>query len=464
MKSKIFIILLLSIFMIGLTSASTCPSNIGVCDETKVFQNSIIYGGGNTYITYNGSSYNATYNMWAYNQTFNSTGYAQYQFANNNFNGSGNLTTTGIGTFGELNSDNLSLSQDNGIKYNNTFLISMKNKTIRSFYVDPKGRVAIGDFPAAALIPANGYLDSGINLYTSKVQYADPSDGSTTFRFYVDTGTYHDSKFQSARLYDSAFQFATPASATNQGFTIRGAGSASLGDKFGFWTDYPDDWFDVHTDSTFEGYTKLMNNVVVGDGNILGTEMLTNGAFTGNANNWILATGNWSYTSNAVNQVGDGNGALVQNSTSMISNITIGNTYKLQFTITNWAPTSSQNGRLNISAGGTQLPPISTDGIKTLYFTAVESNTNLSFISTGTTPRLTIDSISLKQVTGGNATIIGDLKVGNSLNVTGNVTINNLLQLQTMILPSCSSTYKNNIGANATGTYGCNSTNWIKIF
>lgn len=39
---------------------------------------------------------NFTYN---YNQTFNSTGYAKYQFLNNNFNGSGNFTTTGFGTF-----------------------------------------------------------------------------------------------------------------------------------------------------------------------------------------------------------------------------------------------------------------------------------------------------------------------------------------------------------------------------
>ena len=50
------------------------------------------------------STYNATYDKWAYNQTFNSTGYAQYQFTNNNFNGTGNITTTQYGFFGWLGS------------------------------------------------------------------------------------------------------------------------------------------------------------------------------------------------------------------------------------------------------------------------------------------------------------------------------------------------------------------------
>lgn len=50
------------------------------------------------------------------------------------------------------------------------------------------------------------------------------------------------------------------------------------------------------------------------------------------------------------------------------------------------------------------------------------------------------------------------------LNSTGNATIGSLLKLQTMVLPTCSSTYLNSIGANATGTYGCNSTDWVKIF
>ena len=51
------------------------------------------------------STYNSTYATWAYNQTFNSTGYAQYQFINNNFNGSGNITAGG-GTFiGKVGAD-----------------------------------------------------------------------------------------------------------------------------------------------------------------------------------------------------------------------------------------------------------------------------------------------------------------------------------------------------------------------
>jgi len=47
-------------------------------------------------------------------------------------------------------------------------------------------------------------------------------------------------------------------------------------------------------------------------------------------------------------------------------------------------------------------------------------------------------------------------------NLTSNlVNVTTLLKLNTMVLPTCSATYKNNIGANATNIYMCNSTCWI---
>lgn len=46
----------------------------------------------------------------------------------------------------------------------------------------------------------------------------------------------------------------------------------------------------------------------------------------------------------------------------------------------------------------------------------------------------------------------------------GNTSITGLMKLNTITLPTCSATYKNMIGANATATYGCNSTAWVRLF
>ncbi len=50
-----------------------------------------------------------------------------------------------------------------------------------------------------------------------------------------------------------------------------------------------------------------------------------------------------------------------------------------------------------------------------------------------------------------------------SENVSASVTIENLLQLSSIILPACSSSYDGNIGRNSTGIYYCNSTAWKNI-
>jgi len=48
--------------------------------------------------------------------------------------------------------------------------------------------------------------------------------------------------------------------------------------------------------------------------------------------------------------------------------------------------------------------------------------------------------------------------------IVGNASVTGLLALKSITLPACSSTYLNMIGANATGTYGCNSSTWVRLF
>jgi hypothetical protein len=50
------------------------------------------------------------------------------------------------------------------------------------------------------------------------------------------------------------------------------------------------------------------------------------------------------------------------------------------------------------------------------------------------------------------------------LTIVGNTSVTGLLQLKTIAIPTCSATLKNMIAANATGTYGCNSTVWVRLF
>jgi hypothetical protein len=73
-----------------------------------------------------------------YNQTYHNK--ADYQFTNNNFNGSGNFVTSGIGTFNNILSNGLNTNESNMLligNINNTNFISSANGTIATIYSRP---------------------------------------------------------------------------------------------------------------------------------------------------------------------------------------------------------------------------------------------------------------------------------------------------------------------------------------
>ena len=58
----------------------------------------------------------------------------------------------------------------------------------------------------------------------------------------------------------------------------------------------------------------------------------------------------------------------------------------------------------------------------------------------------------------------GEVDFKKAVEFESNITLETLLKLTPMNLPTCDSTNKNSIGANATGTYGCDGSAWVRIF
>lgn len=117
------------------------------------------------------------------------------------------------------------------------------------------------------------------------------------------------------------------------------------------------------------------------------SEQLTNGTFTGNANDWTLASG-WAYNSNAVDKNAGGTGTLAHNTFAAVA----GHTYRLTYVISNWTAGSVQprigsQGGASVGANGTYAELI------TAYDTA-----GFSFTPTDDA-RLTVDNVSIRDVT-----------------------------------------------------------------
>ena len=128
-------------------------------------------------------------------------------------------------------------------------------------------------------------------------------------------------------------------------------------------------------------------------GSTLGSEKMTNGTFTGNANGWSVGSG-WAYSSNTVVHSSNGTAVLSQTSGSMVSTVIIGETYSLSYTISGWSV-----GTVTPTIGGVTLTARSADGTYNEKFVAV-STTALVFTPSNTA-RFTIDTVTLKKVTGG---------------------------------------------------------------
>lgn len=152
----------------------------------------------------------------------------------------------------------------------------------------------------------------------------------------------------------------------------------------------------------------------------LGSEVLTNGSFTGSATGWTFGSV-WSYSSNAVNKSSNGTATL-----SQTISIYLQREYLLTYTISNWTA-----GSVTPTLGGFTGTTVSANGTYTERFVAT-SSAALTFTPTNTA-RFTIDSVSLKPLTGtstksnlnvGGLSIEGSWSNGTP-NTTRALTINN---------------------------------------
>lgn len=121
----------------------------------------------------------------------------------------------------------------------------------------------------------------------------------------------------------------------------------------------------------------------------LGSEVLTNPNFTGSATGWTVPAG-MAYATNAVSKTSNGTGALTQN----VSLYTL-REYLLTYVLTNVTV-----GSVTPTVGGFTGTAVSANGTYTERFVATSSSA-LTFTPTNTA-RFTIDTISLKPLTGSN--------------------------------------------------------------
>jgi len=170
------------------------------------------------------------------------------------------------------------------------------------------------------------------------------------------------------------------------------------------------------------GITKLQYGARVA-GATLGTEKLTNGTFTGNANYWVLGTG-FRYNTNLVRKDLAGVGTLVQTDANMASSLVKGEWMTLTFTIS-----SRTAGGVTPSCGGFTGTKRSANGTYTETFRVTDPTLPLTFTPDATTSRFYIDTISLKAMTDGDLEVDGDLNVYKTTNLLGNVTAENDLNV-----------------------------------
>ncbi len=130
---------------------------------------------------------------------------------------------------------------------------------------------------------------------------------------------------------------------------------------------------------------------IQGDPSTAGSELVTNGSFTGSASGWALGTG-WAYSSNAINATSSSS-VCYQDIAAMQSNIT----YTVTYEISNYS-----GGNIQWRFGGTGTVDGVTrnaNGTYTESFTNTSSGDKRLFLSpSGFTG--TIDNVSVKEVQG----------------------------------------------------------------
>ena len=127
-------------------------------------------------------------------------------------------------------------------------------------------------------------------------------------------------------------------------------------------------------------FTRYMGN--------LGSELVSNGDFSGGSTGWSVGT-NWSIT---------GGEAVATPAPGLLSqtiSITAGKVYKVSFNVR-----VIVSGTIRVRLGGNTnlVNGILPDGLNTFYLTAENVNSNIAFTSSGAATEYAIDNISVKEV------------------------------------------------------------------
>lgn len=143
------------------------------------------------------------------------------------------------------------------------------------------------------------------------------------------------------------------------------------------------------------------------------TNLITNGTFTGSATGWTLGT-NWSYNDNdimRVNQTGTATQAV---------SATTGNDYAISFDM-NCPTAASESELINVSFGNHSFTPSLLAPEVTYIRENIGSNHTLSIGSlVNSTAPLTVDNVSIREVTGSNLIDENDWDLGEGWERAGN--------------------------------------------
>jgi hypothetical protein len=159
------------------------------------------------------------------------------------------------------------------------------------------------------------------------------------------------------------------------------------------------------TGGTVSGATTFQNTLTLTGNNAgatLGTNVVTNGTFTGSATGWTLGGGggtpDWAYVANTVTHASGGGTTALQPSTPLT--VTIGVAYKVSFVLSGYT-----TGTVTVSVGGV-TPGIGTkDNGTFVYLIIATSTANLTFTPTNDFAA-TLDTVTVQTVTPDGDTLI----------------------------------------------------------
>ncbi len=144
-------------------------------------------------------------------------------------------------------------------------------------------------------------------------------------------------------------------------------------------------------------------DLLVTDKTSLGSELVTNGSFSGSATGWTL--GSFTYWGSRIIKSADGTSPLTQT-----LSITAGKYYYITFDyfITNITT------NLNVSLGGSSVEPIKTGAENYKAIIKTTTTGDLTFTTNNTGRVGKIDNVSVKEITGGDIKVpIGKVLIGN---------------------------------------------------